>query len=108
MNRGDRSTDGWVPRGAAAAAGVHRLGFGGGARRRRVGQVGRAAMGWGGRRAAPGGPRALRGPRGEGGGLGRGKAGQGAKGGFSFIYFSFLSFFLKTCFSFEFKFKHVS
>ena len=76
MNRGDRSTDGWVPRGAAAAAGVHRLGFGGGVRRRRVGQVG------------------------------RGKAGQGAEGGFFYLFF--LPFVLfETCFSFEFKFKHV-
>jgi hypothetical protein len=37
------------------------------------------------------------------------REGGGAEGGFLlFIYFSFLLFFLKTCFSFEFKFKHVS
>jgi hypothetical protein len=87
-----RGADGWGPRGRRRRLGAHRLGFGGGACRCRVGQVGRAAMGWGGDARYVG--------RGGGEGLGRGKAGQGAEGGVSFIYFCFLSFFLKTCFSF--------
>jgi hypothetical protein len=92
MNRGDRGTDGWVPRGAAAAAG------------------GTSARVWG--RGAPA-PSGLGGPRGNGLGggkalrqLGRGKAGQVAEGGFFYLFF--LPFILfETCFSFEFKFKHV-
>jgi hypothetical protein len=72
-----RGADGWGPRGRRRRLGAHRLGFGGGACRCRVGQVGRAAMGWGGC--------ALRGPRG-GEGLGRGKAGQGAEGGFFYLF----------------------
>jgi hypothetical protein len=80
MNRGDRGTDGWVPRGAAAAAG------------------GTSARVWG--RGAPA-PSGLGGPRGNGLGGGRRcaswAAGRPARWlrGVSFIYFSFLSFFLK-------------
>jgi hypothetical protein len=80
-----RGADGWGPRGRRRRLGAHRLGFGGGACRCRVGQVGRAAMGWGGS--------ALRGPRGGGRGWAAGRPAKGLRGGFLlFIFASFHSF----------------
>jgi hypothetical protein len=81
-----RGADGWGPRGRRRRLGAHRLGFGGGACRCRVGQVGRAAMGWG-------GGSALRGPRGGGRGWAAGRPAKGLRGGFLlFIFASFHSF----------------
>jgi hypothetical protein len=74
------------------------------------GEVQAAGTRAGGEQLGRGGEKCVAGPpreRAEKDGWAR--EGGGAEGGFLlFIYFSFLLFFLKTCFSFEFKFKHVS